>query len=100
MPLWSPEPRVLGVPSMWTEVWWTWLSPCPPSHQALPFVEAAGRWLEGPDHQVAGCVLPWLGVVPELVLAHWWAEVGSEMGGCGAGLLKSGFSLLVSGVGS
>ena len=38
------------------------------------------------------------GVVQEL--AHWWAEVGSEMGGCGAGLLKSGFSLLVSGVGS
>ena len=40
---------------MWTAVWWAWLFPSPVSRQALPYAEAAGCWLAGPDHHVAGC---------------------------------------------
>ena len=41
-----------------------------------------------------GQIITWLvvnpqGGVPELVLAHCWAEPDSEMGACGAGRLKS-----------
>ena len=52
-------------------------------------------WLPGPALSTGGwgrvlrklSVGPW-GRVPGLVLAHWWAEAGSGMGGYGAGILN------------
>ena len=47
-----------------------------------------------PGHKVAGCrTLGALG----LLLTHWWAELVSEVGGCGASVPGSSVSLLVGG---
>ena len=59
-----------------------WLAPGPVAYHALPCVEAAGHWLMGLSHDVAVCGTV---DVPGLVLAHWWSQVCSWVGGCGAG---------------
>lgn len=47
-------------------------------------METASLWLVGPGHKMAGCGAL---VVEGLMLAHWQAELGSEVGGCGPNFL-------------
>lgn len=51
--------------SMWISLVEVYVPLVSVSRQALPYVEAAGCWLVGPDHQVAGCKTPGAGAVPE-----------------------------------
>ena len=60
-------------------------------------MEPASCWLAGPHHKAAG----YRNLMdPGLVLAHWWAEPGSEVGGCMASVPRSSVGLLVGGAGS
>ena len=60
--------------------------PCPVGCQGLLCAEAASHWLIGLGQEEVGCRnLGDLG----LLLAHWWVEPGSGVGGCGAGVPKS-----------
>ena len=51
-----------------------------------------------------GLVFRWLAVEPQgglgLVMAQWWAELGSEVVGCGTRVPESSVSLLVGEAGS
>ena len=67
----------------WPFVWLA-ASPC-------FFVEAAVCWKTRLAHDAAGCRS--LGVLG-LVLAHWWAELGFKVGGCGVG--AAGWDLLLT----
>lgn len=70
----------------WPFVWLA-ASPC-------LFVEAAICWKTRLAHDAAGCRS--LGVLG-LVLAHWWAELGFKVGGCGVGGPGYSFGLLLGG---
>ena len=78
-------------------VWQTWLAPGLHGCQALPCTEAAIFCLAEMGHEAAG-VGPQGN--PELVLTHWWAELGSGVGGCRARVSRYSVSLLVDGAGS
>ena len=71
-----------------------WLAPCLAACQALSFAESVDHWWEGQVHKAADYRSP--GILG-LVLTHGWTEPGSGVGGCGAGVPRSGVVLLVGG---
>ena len=52
--------------------------------QGSALAEIVSHWLVGPCHKATGCGD--LGV-KGLVLAHWWADMDSLLGGCGSRVL-------------